>query len=211
MHVLSKSRKERKLGIITISTQCRHCMSERVLVDEELLTICLLDTSKNTIQQALEDTLNVWKPIALPDLVECTTCTEKSGRKEAVKMPSANKWVFKKAPKNLCIVLERYKMVKQKGQVLTKKSTKQMKYTTELTLNDSNYRLESIITHSGDSLKTGHYVTYGYVKTNRHYYKFDDIHVEKICDPEFFQHSKNVYILFYHLNDSPDEQVEIEM
>lgn len=67
-----------------------------------------------------------------------------------------------------------------------------------------NYRLYAAVVHSGVSMETGHYFTYGSDGTGC--YKFDDSYVSKatIADIHNLQPPHTPYILFYQMVPNPD-------
>lgn len=67
-----------------------------------------------------------------------------------------------------------------------------------------NYRLYAAVVHSGVSMETGHYFTYG--SDSSGCYKFDDSYVSKatIAELHNLQPPHTPYILFYQMVPSPD-------
>lgn len=119
-------------------------------------------------------------------LVDCETCQKKTRRSMQSQVD--------KLPQTLFIQLKRFKTYFINGEIVKKKNNLNVKYETELVLNNQNYKLVSIVNHVGE-LSKGHYTALGRDPYSDKWLFFDDEEVtpvksEKISNP-------HAYLLFY--------------
>ena len=175
----------------------------------------LLDIKdSNTIEKALKHFFEP-KPVGdFEDMNTLFTC-----EKCQVKVEAQRQYFIEKAPKVLCLHLNRFTKLgansgvfKDEKVVQSSNSLDVAPYLTNAI--ESNYLLKSMIKHVGNSPKGGHYTSIGKTSSNR-FYQFDDSSVQHINTPAVL--STKAYVVFYEIaprqqnNDSDlENDYEIE-
>lgn len=111
------------------------------------------------------------------------------------------------APKILCIHIKRFdnNMIKKNNLIsfplLLNINNLISNHVSEFKIKKYNgeYKLCSIINHSGNNLQNGHYFTYAFSSVNDKWYKFNDDNVSEINESNIV--SSNAYLLFYERLD----------
>ena len=154
----------------------------------------------NSIEEAIA---NFFKPKPVGDLKDVDTLYK--CQKCKIRVAAQRQFFIEQAPPVLCLHLSRFThidlgnnggmMVLKDGKVVElSKSLNVTRYVNNAT--NSKYLLRSMITHKGDTPKSGHYTSIGQTSSDQ-FQEFNDQRVDPICMPAVMRTAS--YVVFYEI------------
>lgn len=172
-------------GCVQTTVKCQHCGNAST-TKQNIGQLSLDINESDTIEEALDS------------YFKCETIEEyKCGSCNTIATATKN-YTLDRAPISLCIQLKwfTYDGGKIKKDVKLKPTLQLSKYSCKWNETSWNYRLVSMIIHSGYSQNYGHYTAVG-LSEDKNFYKFDDDLVAPIS--VYNAMNSNPYVIFYEI------------
>lgn len=199
-------------GNISITYKCLNCQTESKQFDSfRDLHLSFPDANETNANHSVQELLDFYcstEKLEADNKYFCDQCKALCVGERFINIINA--------PRNLILTLKHFKydqkynmraklMNKVRHEdVISVKVFPSTDYKDDMVL---HYRLYAAVVHSGVSMETGHYFTYGSDSTGC--YKFDDSYVSKatIAELHNLQPPHTPYILFYQMVNNPDVPV----